>query len=988
MSFVRWLRPLAARLNHTRARQVPPRSRVRPRVEGLEERAVPSAFTVTNTLDSGPGSLRQAILNVNAAEGFSVLNFNIPADDPGHVYYRDDGMNSQLTMANVAPVPLNTPDLDIPDLDRDGPTASWWTIRPASVLPAITKPVFIDGFSQPGAQAGQGGLLPIFRIELDGSRVLANDPVSGLRPGLTLAGGSSEVRGLVINRFIGGSGVGIEVTGAGDNYIHGNFIGTDISGSRLAGNPVANNLDPAVMWTGINVEGNSARNFVGTYDAELAVGNVICGTTAGVVFRGPGVENRSVGGHNVAGGNLVGVGGVWAGNPATYSDAGVTRLMGNAIGIATLLYAHDDQIGAGTPQSGQQGEENLISGNIVAGVVLGGGGNQIAGEYGGEVAGNTITHNAHAGIIVGIKSQNCLIAANEIAFNGLIGNTRIDNAPGISIFDLLGRGAPTGISVWSNSIHDNTGLGIDLGGTAPPPPYGLNTTGIAPDGPTPNDALDADTGPNNLQNYPVLLSAAVTSTSTAVAGTLAGTAGGIYRVEFFANSRPGHPNANDPTDPNRYGEGETFLGAWDVTIGADGTAYIIATDLAPVPPGGAYLTATATNEATGDTSEFSATLQVPAAGGGITLQATTQQAANDVMAAVNALSAPAQPVTITVDLVGGNFTGVTASPPANVTLVFENGTFNGHSPALTVTSGVVIVLNCTLTNSTDAPTILVTGGHLTLRNDMIQESTGFAQVAVLVAGGTTDLGTAADPGGNTFNVNGTGTLVRNDTATPVSTFGNTWEVNGVGATGPVVVKATPTVTVAGGSFVYDGQGHLASGSVTGVNGEDLGTPTFTYSYTDDNGNVVTSTSPPIDPGYYTVTASFAGNDNYAPASATATIMIAFEVRTLTDLSKALKAGRAIPIKIQLTDAAGNNDSSPGVNLTAVSLWRVNADGTRTQVTLQDAGGSNPDNLFRYDAALGGYVFNLSTKGLTAGTYAFDWVADGDPTEHELEFKLI
>src|SRR5690348_12847863 len=119
MSFVRWLRPLAARLNHTRARQVPPRSRFRPRVEGLEERAVPSAFTVTNTLDSGPGSLRQAILNVNAAEGFNVLNFNIPADDPGHVYYRDDGMNSQLTMANVAPVPLNTPDLDIPDLDRD-----------------------------------------------------------------------------------------------------------------------------------------------------------------------------------------------------------------------------------------------------------------------------------------------------------------------------------------------------------------------------------------------------------------------------------------------------------------------------------------------------------------------------------------------------------------------------------------------------------------------------------------------------------------------------------------------------------------------------------------------------------------------------------------------------------------------------------------------------------------------------------------------------
>ena len=57
-----------------------------------------------------------------------------------------------------------------------------------------------------------------------------------------------------------------------------------------------------------------------------------------------------------------------------------------------------------------------------------------------------------------------------------------------------------------------------------------------------------------------------------------------------------------------------------------------------------------------------------------------------VVAAVNGLTPPPQPVTITVDLGGGNFTGITAGPPANVTLVFENGTFNGHSPALTVVS--------------------------------------------------------------------------------------------------------------------------------------------------------------------------------------------------------------------------------------------------------------------------------------------------------------
>src|SRR5205085_8636913 len=114
-----------------------------------------------------------------------------------------------------------------------------------------------------------------------------------------------------------------------------------------------------------------------------------------------------------------------------------------------------------------------------------------------------------------------------------------------------------------------------------------------------------------------------------------------------------------------------------------------------------------------------------------------------------------------------------------------------------------------------------------------------------------------------------------------------------------VNRSKPTVTVVGGSFVYDGQPHPATGSVTGVNGENLGTPAFAYSYTDEDGHVVTSSNPPVDPGYYAVTASFAGNDNYNPASATAAITIALEVRTLTDLSKAFHAGRTIPIKIQL-----------------------------------------------------------------------------------------
>ena len=78
-----------------------------------------------------------------------------------------------------------------------------------------------------------------------------------------------------------------------------------------------------------------------------------------------------------------------------------------------------------------------------------------------------------------------------------------------------------------------------------------------------------------------------------------------------------------------------------------------------------------------------------------------------------------------------------------------------------------------------------------------------------------------------------------------------------------VSKAVATVTPIGGTFTYDGQPHPATGSVTGVGEAPLGTPTFTY-----NGGA----EPPVTVGTYEVVASFAGNANYEPASATTAIV--------------------------------------------------------------------------------------------------------------------
>src|SRR5262249_23068179 len=179
------------------------------------------------------------------------------------------------------------------------------------------------------------------------------------------------------------------------------------------------------------------------------------------------------------------------------------------------------------------------------------------------------------------------------AGNLIAGNTR----RGV----LIQGDASAGNTVSGNSIFANGGLGIDLGGDF--------ANGIdRGDGATPNDALDADTGPNRLPNFPVLSAA----TTQAVSGTLQSTPNGTFRIEFFAS-----PVA----DGSGYGEGQSYIGSVTVStdgsgnlLGSpDGSAVILADGAGgrrfqvslPGLTAGWVVTATATDLATGDTSEFS-----------------------------------------------------------------------------------------------------------------------------------------------------------------------------------------------------------------------------------------------------------------------------------------------------------------------------------------------------------------------------------------------
>ena len=133
--------------------------------------------------------------------------------------------------------------------------------------------------------------------------------------------------------------------------------------------------------------------------------------------------------------------------------------------------------------------------------------------------------------------------------------------------------------ILGNSIYSNGGLGIDL-----------NSDGL-----TPNDANDADTGGNNLQNFPVLSSAA-----GGVVGTLNSAPNATYRVEFFSSAT---------CDPSGNGEGAIFVGLASVTTNAAGNAAIPLFTASP----GQFITATAT-DAANNTSEFSVCAQASAGG--------------------------------------------------------------------------------------------------------------------------------------------------------------------------------------------------------------------------------------------------------------------------------------------------------------------------------------------------------------------------------------
>jgi hypothetical protein len=70
-----WRRWVQAHRPATRRKPTARRLAFVPCLQALEDRALPSTFTVLNLLDSGPGSLRQAVLDADAQPGTNAIRF-------------------------------------------------------------------------------------------------------------------------------------------------------------------------------------------------------------------------------------------------------------------------------------------------------------------------------------------------------------------------------------------------------------------------------------------------------------------------------------------------------------------------------------------------------------------------------------------------------------------------------------------------------------------------------------------------------------------------------------------------------------------------------------------------------------------------------------------------------------------------------------------------------------------------------------------------
>ncbi|HET9484305.1 MAG TPA: right-handed parallel beta-helix repeat-containing protein [Xanthomonadales bacterium] len=441
------------------------------------------------------------------ADTFTVNRADDPAPPPACAP-ADCTLRAAIDAANANPGP-DTIAFNIPTAVA-GDVA---TIQVASPLPAITDDATtLDGYTQPDADA-----FPTPRREYDAVRLyLRRVGLERVPIGLDIRSNDNDVTGLALSHF----DTAIAISGSG-NTIRGNLLGIGPNG-ELEMPP-----SPLALWLR-QLAAETRDNTIGT----TALPNVLAGVDIGAYLEGVG------GGTTPADENRI---------QANYFGIAPdgSSVMPLVIGVR-VKDSTNVRIGQDNPPNGTRGNQIGGAGVDSLGIDIDAStrvfidGNSLGAAVDAEI----VRHPLQTGIEVSGASSDVLIEFNTL--HSIRGN-------GIELD--AGSPAPQRVLIGQNRILATGGLPIDLGG----------------DGPTPNDPLDADAGPNGLLNGPATLTHTVNGDTVTVAGTLASSPNTNLFVDLFGVRHPGAAPAGG-RGPIYSGMDYLFTDPNPVTTDANGNA--------------------------------------------------------------------------------------------------------------------------------------------------------------------------------------------------------------------------------------------------------------------------------------------------------------------------------------------------------------------------------------------------------------------------------
>jgi parallel beta-helix repeat protein len=509
---------------------------------GVPQALFAATYTVTSTADSGPGTLRQAILDANANPGVDIIQFQIAAS--GNLFEGSGGNTYAVIQINAS-------------------------------LPTITEGVTIDGTTQTNTNTGSVAGLSVGVDNIALSAIAYPDVYIVPSASFVFPSTASGIAGNGI--CIDAAGVtikGLAVSGFGNTHTNGGNASAHADISVLR-SPVVRTVNITITECFLSCDPLGAQPSAALRRTKsnsiLVLGNNEVGTisnnyiaysgTYGIHFNGNtdnlnvGPASTTVGNRSwtVSGNRLLGISTNATISAITRISDGITLMKCTRFRIRDNYISDVEQTGI---DIGYNSDENYVDNNTVTGMTRTNAfGVQAAMRIGlcsekDTLIRNVITNNtgtnfkggvwidrstlSQAGVTVKNNSYH-VIQENRISGNNGSGVVLSTNSTGGCFYNKITR----------NSFYENTGLGIDLNLTGT-----TGTTAVSL-----NDDTDGDAGPNFIQNFPIIDSVKAISGNRLI---LYGKAPAGSTVEFYLND--GQANKHGGTTCN-YGEGKIFVGS-------------------------------------------------------------------------------------------------------------------------------------------------------------------------------------------------------------------------------------------------------------------------------------------------------------------------------------------------------------------------------------------------------------------------------------------